>query len=427
MIPELYDRKVHHPLVITEGPFKAMVITQAGYDAIGLNGVWCAANAKTNGDDSLTLRPELASLPWLGRKTYLAFDADLSINPGVRQALIRLYLLLVNAGAEVYQTTWPLEEGKGIDDYLAAHGAERIEKTFVALISAAKPFGQTLSATLLDAHLVQKELPKVQFGSLVLEQITKQLAKALDVRVDELRTLASGPAKPKPELSFAANYEPWPDPVDAEELFNEIMVRIGKEAIIESHQLWACALWVMFTWVHQRMEFSPILYIIAPTLECGKTSLLTVIGKMVRRPLKTANASPASVYRLSELYHPTFLMDEAHDRLKDPDFWLVMKAGHATEDFAVRCDPSSFEPRIFDVFCPKLLAAIGRANSQIMSRSIIIEMERREAKLERSTKASDSVFVQIQKKLARWAQDLSDLSSFRLPEQSEVKRRARDN
>jgi hypothetical protein len=62
----------------------------------------------------------------------------------------------------------------------------------------------------------------------------------------------------------------------------------------------------MFCWVHPQIAFSPIPYITGPTLECSKTTLLNVIGKMVPRPVKTGNCTPASVFRLSELYHPTF-------------------------------------------------------------------------------------------------------------------------
>jgi putative DNA primase/helicase len=425
LIPELYDSKASVPLIITEGAIKAMVVTLAGYDAVGLNGVWCAAN-KSNGDDPMTLRPELASLHLLGRKVYLAFDADLTTKPEVRQALIRLFFLLCSVGSEVYQlTTWPLET-KGIDDYLVSQGPNN-GQTMKALIAAAQPFIGTLSATLQDALLVQKELPRIEFGNLVRDQLTKQLSKALDVRVEELRDLATGPAKPPPELSFAENYELWTEPVNAEELLNEIMLRIKKEAVLEHHQLWVCALEVMLTWVHHQMDFSPLLYITGPSKECGKTTLLRVIGKMSRRPLKSSNISPPSIYRLCELYHPTLLMDEIHDALQNPDFSTVLKAGHEPDDRAVRCEPNSLFPQTFDVFCPKVVAGIGRANAQVMSRAILIEMERRNADTDRSMKRSHSDFIQIRSKLARWAMDCGDLSLFRLPKEAEVVLRNRDN
>ena len=224
------------------------------------------------------------------------------------------------------------------------------------------------------------------------------------MRTEALREACSDPPQARPELSFAANYEPWPDHVDAEGLLGEIMLRINKEVIIEQHQLLVCGLWVMLSWIHPQMDFSPIVYITGPTLECGKTTLLNAIGKMVKRPAKTANVSAAAIYRLSELYHPTFLMDEAQDQLKNQDFWLVIKSGHAPGEYAIRCNPNTNEPEAFDVFCPKLLAGIGRAGAQIMSRSIIIEMERKDGERDRSVRESDPAFVEIRRKLARWGQ-----------------------
>jgi putative DNA primase/helicase len=430
----VYASKESQPLIITEGPVKTLVLAVSGsMNAIGLNGVWGAASRQDEdeyGEDKLTLRPELEFLHLLGRRVYLAFDADQFANTKVRHALIRLYLLLAAKGADVYQlTTWPMGENtKGIDDYLVSKGIELIPKTCKDLIATARPFHETLARdSLLDAHLVQRELPRVYLEPIVAGQLIKRLARALDVKTETLRGVAEGPVKSKPELSFSATYEPWPDPADAEELFNEIMVRIGKEVIIEPYQLWVCALWVMFTWVHPQMEFSPILYITGPTYECGKTTLLNVIGKMVIRPAKTANVSPPALYRLSELYHPTCLMDEAQDHLKNPDFWLVIKSGHTPGEYAIRCNPNTNEPEVFDVFCPKLLAGIGKANPQIMSRSIIIEMERKDGELDRSLRESDPVFVEIRRKLTRWASDVGTLSQFKLPKLSNSRMRHRDN
>ena len=218
----------------------------------------------------------------------------------------------------------------------------------------------------------------------------------------------------------------WDQAVDGEELLNQIIVRIDKEALIEPEQTLVCALWVMFTWVHSQMEFSPIQYITGPDKECGKTVLLTVQSKMAKSPQGTDNISPAALYRLSEMYHPTILADEAQDQLKDPDFCLVIKAGHVPGKPAIRCNPNTMMPEAFDVFCPKLLAGIGRTNGQIMSRSIVIEMERRNGRVDCSLKASDPIFVEIHRKLARWAKDVGDLSALNLPEGIAV-RRGRDN
>jgi putative DNA primase/helicase len=120
-------------------------------------------------------------------------------------------------------------------------------------------------------------------------------------------------------------------------------------------------------------------------------------------------------------------MDEAQDQLKNADFWLVIKSGHIPGEYAIRCDPNTNDPQAFDVFCPKLLAGIGRAGAQIMSRSIIIEMERKDGERDRSLKESDPVFIEIRRKLARWANDVGDLRRFKFPENSPSRLRNRDN
>ena len=105
------------PLIFTEGPVKALVLLQAGFCAVGLNGVW-GAQERTY-DSWYILRKELLELGIRGRKAYLAFDVDTASNPDVRHAEIRLWFLLRAAGTEVYQlTNWDERRGKGIDDFL---------------------------------------------------------------------------------------------------------------------------------------------------------------------------------------------------------------------------------------------------------------------------------------------------------------------
>jgi putative DNA primase/helicase len=132
------------------------------------------------------------------------------------------------------------------------------------------------------------------------------------------------------------------------------------------------------------------------------------------------------LYRLCENYHPAFFVDEAQDAFKNIDFCTILKAGHDPSDRAIRCDPQTLEPIAFDVFCPKVLAGIGRGPGQIMSRSVIIEMERRYGKVDSSLKADDPVFIEIKRMLVRWAADAGDLRRFHLPDDV-ASMRQRDN
>jgi hypothetical protein len=236
-------KRTDSPVIITEGPVKGLVLCQAGALPIALNGVWTAVSK--NGNGKYSLRPELFDFQWLGRGVYLCFDADQGSNPDVLDALIRTSFALNAAGALVFQlTNWPIAEGKGVDDYLAGKAGTdpTKQKECLGLLKAgAQPFFNTLSPFILP--LVEKELEKVAMSPAQRSQLCKQLAGPLEVRATALESGSFSPGdKSKPEFSFAADYEPWPVPIDAEELFDEIMVRIRKEVIIEQHQLWVCGL-----------------------------------------------------------------------------------------------------------------------------------------------------------------------------------------
>jgi uncharacterized protein DUF3854 len=104
----VYNLKHGLPIIVTEGPVKALACVQAGFAAIGLNGVWGASLKNAAG--LYVIRADLgAALEWRGRKVYVAFDVDAESNPDVRQALVRLFLVLSAQGAEVFRMSWGLE------------------------------------------------------------------------------------------------------------------------------------------------------------------------------------------------------------------------------------------------------------------------------------------------------------------------------
>jgi hypothetical protein len=152
------------------------------------------------------LRPEIkTALDLRSRKVCIAFDADAATNPDVRHAMVRLYLLLTAAGADVYQlTSWDLDKGKGIDDYLvrqalAGKNGTRPTDALRMLIDDAAPFCDTLRPTPYDLQIVARELGRVQLPPALRDQLCKSLAKQLKVSVEELRTAASQHQSALPE------------------------------------------------------------------------------------------------------------------------------------------------------------------------------------------------------------------------------------
>jgi hypothetical protein len=382
----VYDLSHGKPVIITEGPVKALACVQAGFDAIGLNGVWGAA--RKNSQDLYVISADLhKALDWRGRKVYAAFDADLNINPNVRQALIRLYLVLAASGAELYQLSWDLSEGKGIDDWLVgrlrSNGHDQPEEVLKALLADAKPFVETIQRTSLDLGLIYSELIKVYLPDLLRSQICKDLARQLGVPVDDLRGVGrSQPAANAP--SYATDPAPWPDPIDGEGLLHDLAGVVKRHVVIDDHSVVATVLWTILSYCADLVDTLPLLVVLSPARRCGKSRLLTVLDRLVRRAMSVVLITPATVYRSIEQFHPSLLLDEADTLFRDShgnengELRAIFNSGFTRDQAWVpRCVGENAEVELFSTWAPKVVALVGKLPDTIYDRSIPIRLKRR--------------------------------------------------
>jgi hypothetical protein len=402
------------PINITEGPVKALACVQAGIDAIGINGVWGASTK--NNRDNVVIRSDLQTvLDWRGRKVYLAFDADSSINPDVRHALFRLFFILSVSGAEVFQlTTWDIGQGKGIDDNLVtqfqANGQCKPEDALKGLLASAKPFMETIEATALDLSLVCSELAKVEILPALRDQLCKPLAQRLGVPVNDLRKIGGSAQK----SSDFVDPDPWPSPVDGAALMGELVALYDKHIITEDHCKIAHALWDILTYLIDVVDIMPILAITSPTKRCGKSRCLELHAKLACRPLAAILFSAATIYRGIEKWHPTLLIDEADGILKDQHgndnlaLRSVINAGHTRASARVpRCVGDSHDVQLFSVWAARAIALIGRMPDSMMDRAIEAALRRKtkNEQVARIRDTSEKVFEELRSKIVRFVQD----------------------
>jgi putative DNA primase/helicase len=127
------------PILVTEGEFKSLAATAAGFACIGLSGVWNwtakrprRATGKATG--IRTLIPDLEMIHWNGRNVFIVFDSDAAEKDEVRLAERDLAEILRGRGATVRVVRLPglLPDGKtGLDDFLVHHngsGATELNK-----------------------------------------------------------------------------------------------------------------------------------------------------------------------------------------------------------------------------------------------------------------------------------------------------------
>jgi hypothetical protein len=160
---------------------------------------------------------------------------------------------------------------------------------------------------------------------------------------------------------------------------------------------------VLFTHAHDCFEISPVLAATSPAPECGKTTLLTLLGELVPSPLPASNITGPALFRAVEKWSPTVLIDEADTFLRDSDELRgILNSGHNKRNaWVVRTQGDDYEPRRFSTWAPKAVALIGKLPPTLSSRSLHIRLQRK--------LATDQVtpllahLVPLHRKAARWA------------------------
>jgi putative DNA primase/helicase len=248
------------------------------------------------------------------------------------------------------------------------------------------------------------------------DRARRDAAKGLDIRpatLDRLvaaRQRSAGQGDPAAGGSPLAIAEitPWPEPVDAAAVLDEAAAAFGRYLALPAGAADGLALWVAFTYAFEAFWFSPRLAITSPEKQCGKTTLLTLLGMLASRPLNASNITAAAVFRSIELARPTLLIDEADTFLAQNDELRgILNAGHNRGGAVVRVVGEDHEPRQFSAWSPVAIAKIGALPDTLADRSITIAMRRRlpGETVARLRGDRGAMFERLRQKLARFAAD----------------------
>ena len=236
------------------------------------------------------------------------------------------------------------------------------------------------------------------------------------------------------EVEALRSTKPCEGPVDAEEVFQEIVDIIQKHVFLDDASTVAIAMWILMSWVNDQLYILPQLLLTSPIKQCGKTTTLSVIQSLVNRPLPSGNISAAAVYRAIEEWKPTLLLDEADTYLrKNVELAGVLNSGHTRETaFVTRVAEIDGQqmPVRFSTWAPKVIAGIGvSAADTTIDRSLIIRLQRKPANMPRSRLAlrfSDDMGP-LRSRIARWAVAVKDVQIDESALNFITNDRARDN
>lgn len=234
-------------------------------------------------------------------------------------------------------------------------------------------------------------------------------AKVLSMTDFDRLTAPGLEGKPSANDGFFDDVEAWADPVDGNELLEEIERTIGQYVIADKETIRAAALWVTFTWLTDVVQVAPIANITAPEKRCGKTVMLSVLGKLAYRPLQASDIATAALFRSIELWSPTLLIDEVDAFLRDNEEARgILNAGFTRDSaFVVRCVGDDHMPTKFGVWGGKALCGIGKIADTLADRSIPLRLRRkRPGETTLPLRHSDSAaWDRLRSRIARFADD----------------------
>jgi putative DNA primase/helicase len=175
-----------------------------------------------------------------------------------------------------------------------------------------EPDDETAFAADAEVLLQLAQMPPLEYDR-VREIEAKRLGirrSTLDKEIDRHRS--DGKAEAGPGL--LDDPVAWPHAVNGAGLLDLLAGTIRKHVVAPPLAPEALALWIMHTHAHDAWTISPLLAATSPTPECGKTTLLTLIGALVPRPLPASNITAAALFRAVEKWRPTLVIDEADTR-----------------------------------------------------------------------------------------------------------------
>lgn len=151
---------------------------------------------------------------------------------------------------------------------------------------------------------------------------------------------------------------------------------------VESHIL---ALWTIGTYFYALFPAYPYLALNGPK-NSGKSTVLRVLQPLAFNMVSTADPTGASLFRLIHMTSCTVGIDEAerYHSPRDPAMAQIrqlLNSGYKAGMPALRLIGDEHRPQTFDVYSPKILAAIAGLEDVLASRCIALPMRRTMQKL----------------------------------------------
>jgi hypothetical protein len=398
------------PVVLVEAEKSALAMTafaeRTGCEIlpVAMGGCWGwrgrigkAENSEGERADEVGPLPDLAVCS--NRDVIVMLDSNADTKLQVRAARSALVRELDHIGARVRIASVPLLDGvNGPDDLIALRGDEAVRYVLelarlageLALAEAEAAIGEIVSArphvsaaqmrrtldavadvadpiqrTMLQSRLAAAARGVIQKNTLVRE-INERRQKGEDRERDFFRENREADLRTMP--------------IDATRIIEQLEAFFAERAHLPQGAALVLAYFALNTWTFNLFDTSPYLLLESAVPGCGKSTVIRLLEAVSCRSRKATSLSEAVMFRLIGTEAPTLLIDEAETLESRSERAEALRAiaheGYKKGGQVPRCEGEDHEVRWFDVFCPKVFAAIGGLSGALLDRCIVIHLEK---------------------------------------------------
>lgn len=137
--------------------------------------------------------------------------------------------------------------------------------------------------------------------------------------------------------------------------------------------------WTLHTWHYQKFRTSPPLFLLGP-VSSGKTTVLECFEELTYRGVRGGSMSNSVMFRLSDSWGPTFLVDESQV-MNNPEYaeqqaFLNERYRRSGMVWRTEQTENGFMPQGFKSYGPTALAGSESSWEAMISRSVTVNMEK---------------------------------------------------
>ena len=237
--------------------------------------------------------------------------------------------------------------------------AQRFAQIFALFTNGATPGERASAEHKMDAWLKRHGKTRIDIPSILAQAAADDAA-----------------SRPPPPPSDPRDVDPPPAGANVTPL-DLVRALLQDYLALGSHEYVAVALWAIHTHVFDRYMVTPRLVLTSPVRNCGKTTALDVLSRLVAWHELFDSITAAAIYdSTNKAPTPTLLIDEADNLELSAQGTLrgVLNSGYR-RGRKVRRGVGK-HARTYSTFAPMALASIGALTLPLLSRSLVIHMRR---------------------------------------------------